>query len=177
MPKENVVSSLNDIRQYLTDNKVDEIVIALSGKHPKKVQNILETADYFGIRVKYIPDYQELLGNNYKVTRFGEIDALNIRPLPIDERFQLFAKTSFDLLFSLVALILLLPLFILIAILIKLESPGPVFYCPVRIGKSGKPFKVYKFRSMRQSDEPVDGVLSTQKDDPRITRLGRILRK
>jgi putative colanic acid biosynthesis UDP-glucose lipid carrier transferase len=86
-------------------------------------------------------------------------------------------KTIFDKIFASVVIIVLAPLLLLIALWIKLDSKGPVFYCPVRIGRSGKAFKVYKFRSMWMNDNSTKGTLSTAKDDPRITRIGRILRK
>ena len=79
--------------------------------------------------------------------------------------------------FSALALFFLAPVFLLIALLIKIDSPGPVFYYPIRIGRGGKPFKLYKFRSMKECDIPSGGTLSTQKDDPRITRVGKFLRK
>ncbi|HUR12359.1 MAG TPA: exopolysaccharide biosynthesis polyprenyl glycosylphosphotransferase [Flavitalea sp.] len=176
--EEKVVSDLKNINEYLKSNPVDEIVIASPGKlSSSEIQTILTAADYHGIRVKYILDYHEIFGKNYKITRFGQIDAVNIRQLPVDGKFASFIKNSFDRVFSFFALLLLSPVFILLAILIKLESPGPVLYCPVRIGKSGKPFKLYKFRSMRGSDNTSGGTLSTSKNDPRITPLGKILRK
>jgi Undecaprenyl-phosphate glucose phosphotransferase len=175
--KEKVVGKLKHIQTYLKDNPVDEIVIALPVKPSKKVRNILAAADYHGIRVKYIPDYQSLFGKNYKAMRYGQIDVVNVRQLPLDETFSFFIKNTFDKVFATAALLCLSPAFLLIALLIKLESPGPVFYAPTRIGKAGKPFRVFKFRSMRVNDEATGGLLSTQKDDPRITRLGRILRK
>ncbi|MGV3502238.1 MAG: exopolysaccharide biosynthesis polyprenyl glycosylphosphotransferase [Adhaeribacter sp.] len=175
--QDKVVGKLKHIRQYLQDNPVDEIVIALPVKPSKKVRNILEIADYHGIRVKYVPDYQGLLGTKYKTTRYGRMDVVNVRQTPLDETFSFFLKNSFDKVFASVALILLAPVFLAIAVLIKLESPGPIFYAPTRIGKAGKPFRVFKFRSMRENDAATGGLLSTQKDDPRITRLGRILRK
>jgi putative colanic acid biosynthesis UDP-glucose lipid carrier transferase len=175
--EDRVVGKLKNIQNYLRDNPVDEIVIALPVKPSKKVRNILAAADYHGIRVKYIPDYQGLLGNNYKPTRYGHIDVINVRQLPLDETLSFFIKNTFDKVFATATLLLLSPLFLTIAGLIKLESPGPVFYAPTRIGKAGKPFKVFKFRSMRINDAVAGGTLSTQRDDPRITRLGRILRK
>jgi Undecaprenyl-phosphate glucose phosphotransferase len=175
--QEKVVGKLKHIQAYLKDNPVDEILIALPIKPSKKVRKVLEIADYHGIRVKYIPDYQSLFGKNYKTTRYGQIDMVNVRQLPLDETFSFFIKNSFDKVFASVALLLLAPVFLIVALLIKLESPGPVFYTPTRIGKAGKPFRVYKFRSMRVNDEATGGRLSTQKDDPRITRLGKILRK
>lgn len=175
--QEKVVGKLKHIKNYLKENPVDEIVIALPLKPSKKVRNILEVADYHGIRVKYIPDYQDLFGKNYKMTRYGQIDVVNVRQLPLDETFSFWVKNTFDKVFAVTVLLLLAPVLLTIAVLIRLESPGPVLYTPYRIGKSGKPFKVYKFRSMRVNDAATGGQLSTQKDDPRITRLGRILRK
>jgi len=172
-----VIGSLQTINEVLMENPVDEIVIALPGKHIQKIQNILSTADYHGIRVRYIPDYDDLFGGDYRVTRFGEIDALSIHKSPVDSDYASLAKNCFDKVFAAVTMLFLSPLFLLIALLIKLESPGPVFYCPIRIGKGGKPFKVYKFRSMRENDTAAGGKLSTSKDDPRITRLGKKLRK
>jgi Undecaprenyl-phosphate glucose phosphotransferase len=175
--KEKVVGKLKHIHRYLKENPVDEIVIALPVKPSKKVRNIIEAADYHGIRVKYIPDYQGLLGKNYKMTRYGQIDVVNVRHIPLDETFSFVVKNSFDKIFASTVLFFLAPVFLVIALLIKLESPGPVFYAPFRIGKAGRPFKVYKFRSMRVNDTATGGTLSTQKNDPRVTRVGRILRK
>jgi len=176
--EEKVVSNLKNIDEYLNENIIDEIVIASPGKLTRaEIQNILSAADFHGIRVKYILDYHAIFGNNYKITRFGQIDVVNIRQLPVDGMFNSFIKNSFDKIFSVLALLFLSPLLFLIAALIKLDSPGPVFYCPVRIGRGGKPFKIIKFRSMRINDAVVEGKLSTQINDPRITSLGKFLRK
>ncbi|SIR44291.1 Undecaprenyl-phosphate glucose phosphotransferase [Pontibacter lucknowensis] len=175
--EDRVVGDLDHINDYLRNNPVDEIVIAIPVKVSKKIQSIITAADYHGVRVKYIPDYRGLFGENYKVTRYGELDAINVRQLPLDETYAFFLKNTFDKVFSAFALLALSPLIVVLAILIKLDSPGPVFYCPIRIGKGGRPFKVFKFRSMRENDASTGGTKSTQKDDPRITKLGRILRK
>ena len=175
--QDKIVGDVSDIHDYLRDNLVDEIVIAIPVKPSKKVKNILAAADYHGVRVKYIPDYQGLFGDKYKITRYGQIEAVNVRQLPLDNAYASFVKNSFDKVFSLMALLTLMPLFLVIALLIKMDSPGPVFYCPIRIGKSGRPIKVFKFRSMKENDSQVGGTLSTAKNDQRITSLGRILRK
>lgn len=100
-------------------------------------------------------------------------------------------KGAFDIVFSLVALILGLPFFILIAILVKISSPGPIFYCSLRIGRKGRLFKFWKFRSMhRDADQRLEVMLSSNpalrkewqkyfklKNDPRLTRIGSFLRK
>lgn len=175
--QEKVVGDLDHINDYLKDNPVDEIVIAIPVKVSKKIKRIIAAADYHGVRVKYIPDYQGLFGENYKLARYGQLDAINVRQLPLDETSAFYIKNTFDKVFSALALLAMLPLFLVLAVLIKLDSPGPVFYCPVRVGKGGRPFKVFKFRSMYENDSAAGGTLSTQKDDPRVTRIGRILRK
>jgi Undecaprenyl-phosphate glucose phosphotransferase len=172
-----LLSDLDNIDQYLQANPIDEIVIALPDNQINKIQQILAVADYHGIRVKYVLDYQELFGNRYKITRFGHIDAVNIRQLPIDGKMAGFFKNVFDKIFAVGALAFLIPLFLAIAIIIKMETRGPVFYSAIRIGKGGRPFRLYKFRSMRENDNSADGVCSTRLNDPRITRVGRILRK
>lgn len=172
-----VLGDLNNINQYLQANLVDEIVIALPDNQIKNIQRILSVADYHGIRVKYVLDYHELFGNHYKIARFGQVDTVNIRQLPIDGKYAGFFKNWFDKIFALAALIILSPLFLFIALLIKIDSCGPVFYSAIRIGKGGKPFKVYKFRSMKENDRSADGICSTKFNDPRITPLGKILRK
>lgn len=175
--QDRVIGSLNNINDFLMENAVDEIVIALPGKPIQKIQNILSAADYHGIRVKYIPDYDDLFGSDYQLTRFGQIDAVSIHKSPLDSRYGSFIKSCFDKVFAAITLLLLSPLLLSLIVLIKISSPGPAFYCPIRIGKGGKPFKLYKLRSMNVNDESSGGKLSTTKNDPRVTRLGKILRK
>jgi len=85
-------------------------------------------------------------------------------------------KRLFDIVLSLIGLVVLFPLFLLIAILIKLDSRGPVFYRGIRIGRFGKPFRIYKFRTMVMNAERL-GASSTSKDDPRITKVGKLIRR
>ncbi|MBF8964684.1 exopolysaccharide biosynthesis polyprenyl glycosylphosphotransferase [Pontibacter sp. FD36] len=175
--QDRIVGDLDAMNQYLMSNKVDEIVIALPIKVSKKVKRVIDAADYHGIRVKYIPDFQGVLGKSYKLCRYGNMDVINVRQVPLDKKSASISKYVFDVLFSFFALLFLMPVFAIIAILIKLDSDGPIFYCPVRIGKGGKPFRLFKFRSMKVCDKAVGGSLSTKAGDERITKLGRILRK
>lgn len=91
------------------------------------------------------------------------------------KRHHLFFKRFFDLIFSITGLILTLPIFIITSIAIKLDSKGPVFFKQIRVGKYGKPFKIYKFRTMVQNAEAI-GTQVTLHNDKRITRVGRLLR-
>jgi exopolysaccharide biosynthesis polyprenyl glycosylphosphotransferase len=107
----------------------------------------------------------------------NRLQVLDLRKCPLDNQYAAFAKSVFDKLFAFTAILLLLPLLLVLAVLIKLDSAGPVFYCPIRVGKNGRSFKVYKFRSMRENDSADGGTKSTEKNDPRISRLGAVLRK
>lgn len=96
---------------------------------------------------------------------------------PLDQMRNLLLKKGFDFLFSLMVIIILSPVFLLIALLIAIEVRGSFLYCPLRKGEQGKTFKCYKFRTMSTCDDPSNGTKSTVKNDPRITRIGKFLRK
>lgn len=98
-------------------------------------------------------------------------------PVPREKRAYSIAKRSVDFCFSAVALVCLSPLLLLLAIWVRIDSAGPVFYCQERLGRNGKPFLVYKFRSMRADAESTSGPVWARKQDDRITRSGRIMRK
>lgn len=174
---ERVVSTLDGLKDYLKYNFADEIIIALPYNELDKIKSIVEIADYHGTRIRFVPDYQGIFGENFKTYQFGDLQLVNIRQLPLDNWFPNLLKNIFDIIFASAVLLFLSPVFFVIGLLIKLDSPGPVFYTPIRIGKGGKPFKVYKFRSMNSNDSVVGGTQSTVKDDPRITKIGKILRK
>lgn len=173
-----VVGTVDEIKSYLENNAVDEIVIALPYDSPKTtIKSIIDQADFHGVRVSYVPDYQGLFGKNFQIKKQGELNTINVRQLPLDEIYAAIEKGVFDFIFASIVLLLLSPVLLVIAILIKLDSRGPVFYCPTRVGRGGRNFKLYKFRSMTDSDSSNGGTMSTKKNDPRITKIGRVLRK
>lgn len=172
-----IIGRITDMDKVLKEKKVDEVIIALPTHLDEKIQYVVDKADYHGIRVRLVPDYFRLLGRNYKTTSFGDMPIINIREISLDRYRFASLKRVCDVLFSAMVLLMLAPLFLVLAILIKWESAGPVFYCPVRLGQGGRPFKLYKFRSMYQNDAAVAGKASTRKDDPRVTRIGRFIRK
>ena len=173
-----VIGPFKNLKKYLQENPLDEIIIALPYKSDcKKIKYIVDQADLYGIRASYLPDYHGLFGKHCKMIHDRELEAVNVRQLPLDEFYPLIEKVIFDFFFSAAVLIFLSPLFVIISILIKMDSRGPVLYCPIRVGRGGKNFKIFKFRTMYQNDPVVGGMLSTQVDDPRITRVGKVLRK
>lgn len=175
--QERILGPISYIEDILKGTEVDEVIIALPTHLHQKIQYVVDKVDYYGIRIRLIPDYITLLGRNYKTTNYGDIPIINIREISLDRLRLALIKQVFDFLFSLTLVFLLSPLFIALAIIIKLDSPGPVFYCPIRMGRGGKPFRVYKFRSMYKNDASAGGKMSTKKNDERITAVGRIIRK
>jgi putative colanic acid biosynthesis UDP-glucose lipid carrier transferase len=172
-----ILGPINKISDVLKDMEIDEVIIALPTNLHEKIQYVVDKVDYYGIRIRLIPDFTTMLGKNYKTTSFGDLSIINIREISLDRMRLAFLKQVCDFVFSFFVVLFLAPVFLILAILIKLESPGPVFYCPLRTGQGGRPFRVYKFRSMFQGDAPNGGTLSTQKNDPRITKVGAIIRK
>ena len=105
------------------------------------------------------------------------IPLISVRYLPLDISINKYLKRTFDVLFVVVASIILSPLLVIVAIAIKLTSPGPIIYKQERVGENAKPFMIYKFRSMKSENEYIDDKKWTQKDDPRVTTIGKIIRK
>ena len=119
---------------------------------------------------------RDLLHGAVAIGAYGTDDTLILSrgPLSLTNRLQ---KRAFDLVVSLVALVVFAPLMLVVAILIKLESRGPIFFRQVRVGEGNRQFLILKFRSMRLENADSDGKVSTQRDDPRITRVGKFIRR
>ncbi|MEJ7768719.1 MAG: undecaprenyl-phosphate glucose phosphotransferase [Chitinophagaceae bacterium] len=175
--QERILGPVSSIEEVLKITKLDEVIIALPTHLNEKIQYLVDKVDYYGIRVRLIPDYTRLLGANYKATNYGDIPIINIREISLDRLRLALLKQVFDLVFSFVVLIMLTPLFLTLALVIKLESKGPVLYCPIRMGQGGRSFKLFKFRSMFVNDVASGGRISTSINDERITRVGRFIRK
>ncbi len=174
-----VVGTLDNLKEYLDHHLIDEIVIALPSieSTQSRLKYIIDEADHQGVRVSCIPDYQGLFGKHFKAVTYGQLEAVNIHRFPLDGVYAVIGMGAFNIIFSAFVLVLLSPLLLVIAAIIKLDSRGPILYCPIRAGRGGKDFKVFKFRTMKENDAPSGGTLSTIKNDPRITKVGRILRK
>ncbi len=140
-----------------------------------------------GITVRILPVESEYFFPNSEFSVIGDMACLTF-PTPLIIGGDYWAKRCFDFCFALTVVLLLSPLYLVIALLIKLDSPGSIFFCQSRIGLHNRPFKVWKFRTMvanadklqvklEADNEIKDGVLFKMKDDPRITRVGKILRR
>ncbi len=172
-----ILGSVDSLEYLYGHYAIQEIIIALPLTCEKKIQNILSIADYNGTRVRLIPDFYRLLKCKYTIDTKDEIPFLNVHQVPLDKFNLQICKRIFDVIFSSVILMLIAPILVIVAIAIRIDSKGPLFYKPVRMGKAGKEFTLFKFRSMQVCDPTTSGANSTQKDDARITKVGRFIRK
>ena len=170
-----ILGNLTDFQSIFDKTKFNEVIITLPLSMENEIKWLVNIAEYNGVRPGVVANYYSLYGRNFEITDRGGIPIVNIREVPLDSYMARLRKRVFDFFFSLFALLALSPFFLILAIAIKLDSRGPVFYRPTRIGKHGKPIRVFKFRSMRHSN--VVSTKSTSANDDRITKVGRFIRK
>lgn len=165
-----------DCFKYIIDTRVDEVYCTAAKLSRSDLQNLINFADNNLIKLKIIPDNKDIFTPAMTVQKYDQIPVLDVRTVPLDADFGRIAKRAFDFVFSsLVILFLLSWLVPLLYILIKLESPGPLFFTQKRHGLKRQIFNCIKFRSMTSNGE-ANTKMAT-KNDRRITRIGRIIRK
>jgi len=180
------LGSTAQIPRLVKELAVDEVIITLPWMYHRKIVSIIAQCEREQVRVRIVPDMFQMTLSHLDVEDLGGIPMIGVREISIG-RTETFIKRSMDMTIALIGLILLLPFFALVALLIKLDSNGPVFFAQIRVGKDEKLFACYKFRSMRQGAEAeqdglrtlneADGPIFKIREDPRITRMGRVLRR
>lgn len=169
------LGGIEDLQRVLEEHKVEEAIIALESREHKKISKILTDLYANNVVVKIIPEMQDILLGTVKMTSIFGTPLIEIQS-GLMPAWQQSIKRFIDVTVSILCLILLSPVFLVTAIIVKLTSKGPVFYKHERIGRHGKPFMMHKFRSMYVDAEKHGPQLSC-KDDPRITPFGRFMRK
>ncbi|MDC0371198.1 exopolysaccharide biosynthesis polyprenyl glycosylphosphotransferase [Flavobacteriaceae bacterium] len=167
---------LNALFNYIKDERVDEIYCSLSEIESADVKAITKFADNNLKVVKFIPEQNTVLNQDLKRDFYGVVPVLEFRNIPLDDYFNLVLKRMFDIGFSLLVIVLILSwLTPLLALLIKIESKGPVFFTQLRNGYNYKSFNCFKFRSMVINDKA--NLIQVSKADQRITKIGKIMRQ
>ncbi len=164
------------LKSLVQKNEVDEIIIAPESNDPTLVVDVLTLANPPKVSVKIIPDLYDVISGQARTNQIYGFPLIDLNPhyfTPLEK----FLKRSFDVFISILLLFLTLPITLITAAVIKLESKGPIFFKQERVGKDGVQFFMYKFRSMVQNAEQVTGPTWAQKGDPRITAVGRFIRK
>lgn len=172
------LGKLSELDDYLSNNRdVDEIIITLEMKDYDRLKGIISTCEKLGVRAQIIPSYYKYLPAKPYVEEIGGVPLINMRYIPLDNILNKGIKRAIDIIGSSIAIILFSPIMIIIAILVKTTSKGPLIFKQERIGLNRKPFVMYKFRSMREQNPEEEKKDWTVKNDPRKTKIGTFIRK
>jgi exopolysaccharide biosynthesis polyprenyl glycosylphosphotransferase len=171
-----VIGAIHDLHRIVQAYRAEEVVIALPRRSEKQLEQVIGQCSGLDVGMKMVPDLYDLMVGQVRTNQIYGFPLIEILPQLITPT-GLIIKRSGDILFSLVLLAGFLPFGILIASAIKLDSRGPVFYLQERVGKDGKTFHIIKFRSMVQNAEVRTGPVWARDNDPRITALGKWMRK
>ena len=167
---------IKECQDFVLENKIDEIYCALSDLSNTDVNNFIDFTDNNLKTLKFLPDEKEVTARNLKLDYYGYIPIVSLRNIPLDIMANKVIKRTFDILFSVIIIVSVLSWLIpILALLIKSESKGPIFFKQKRNGLNYHEFDCFKFRSMTLNE--IADVEQVSKNDPRITKIGRFIRK
>ncbi|MEX1307780.1 MAG: undecaprenyl-phosphate glucose phosphotransferase [Eubacteriales bacterium] len=169
------VFTLDDMEKYLKDNLIDLIVIALPNSAVDVINQVINVSELYGVKSQIIPDYYKLLPAKPKMDDIDGLPLLHTRYVPLDSWGNKMTKRLFDFVAAFFGLLLISPVLLVVAILVKVTSPGPVIYKQKRVGYNRRVFNMYKFRSMKYVPEDKPGW--TTENDDRKTKFGEFMRK
>ncbi|WP_027208549.1 undecaprenyl-phosphate glucose phosphotransferase [Butyrivibrio hungatei] len=172
-----VIGNTDKLASYLENNQFDEITITLPLNDYDRLEEFVAQCEKSGVHTKFIPDYSSLFPSNPYTEDVQGIPVINIRYVPLTNSFNRLAKRMVDIIGSLIGIILCSPVMFVVAFLIKSTDNGPILFKQERVGLNGKTFNMYKFRSMRVQTESEEKKGWTTKDDPRVTTIGKFIRK
>lgn len=172
-----VVGRISELEHILAQNTIDEIAITLPLAAYAKLDGIVHVCEKSGVHTKFIPDYNNIIHSKPVTEDMDGLPVINIRNVPLTDPVKATAKRAVDICGALVGIVLFSPIMLVVATLIKLTSPGPIIFKQERVGLHNKPFMMYKFRSMVEQTEADEKKGWTVPGDPRVTRVGRFIRK
>ena len=172
-----VIGRIDNLLVILPQNHLDEIAITLGLNEYYKLERIVGLCEKSGVHTKFIPDYYNFIPTRPFMEDLQGLPVIHIRHVPLTNLLNATMKRTMDLVGGMMALILFSPVMLVTAILIKATSPGPVIFCQERVGLHNKPFKMYKFRSMAVQSAAKEKSQWTTPGDPRVTPIGRFIRK
>lgn len=171
-----LVGPVNHLKRFISNQMAEELLIALPRRSEQKLQEIIAMCEGLDVGIKIVPDLYAVMVGQVRTNQIYGFPLIEILPQLITP-WERFIKRILDILFSLLMIAGFLPLWLLIAVLIRLDSRGPVFYLQERVGKNGRLFHVVKFRSMMENAEHVTGPVWASENDKRVTRVGKWMRK
>lgn len=173
---QDILGSFDDIESFIENNEVDEMYIALDFSQVERIEQLILLGERYMIRVKFVPNfYSYTKARKVRIDFYGNMPILMLREEPLQLPLNRLVKRFFDIVFSLLVIVSIFSwLFPVLMILVYASSKGPVFYRQIRSGEDNNPFVCLKFRSMKLTQ---DDFVQATKNDPRVTKVGKILRK
>ncbi len=172
-----VLGRIANLEIILPENKLDEIAITLGLSEYSKLEKVVAECEKSGVHTKFIPDYMKIIPTKPYTEDLLGLPVINIRYVPLSNAFNSFVKRCIDIVGGICGITLFSPVMLIVAILVKATSPGPLIYKQDRVGLHNKPFKMYKFRSMVVQKEQDEKKCWTTKGDSRVTPVGKFIRK
>lgn len=172
-----VLGRIANLMVILPENRLDEIAITLGLSEYYRLEEIVALCEKSGVHTKFIPDYNNIIPTKPYTEDLLGLPVINIRYVPLTNTFNMVVKRLMDIGGSIFAIILFSPVMLLAAVLVKLTSPGPLIYKQERVGLHNQNFLMYKFRSMEIQPKEEEKKAWTVKNDPRVTGIGKLMRK
>ncbi len=172
-----VLGPIANLDEILPMNRLDEIAITLSINEYDKLERIVNACEKSGVHTKFIPDYNKVIPTKPYTEDLQGLPVINIRNVPLTDSFNAAVKRTIDIIGGTFALVLFSPIMLIVAIAVRASSPGPVIFSQERVGLHNRPFKMYKFRSMEVQKPSEEENAWTTRNDPRVTKVGKFIRK
>ncbi|RMF07115.1 MAG: sugar transferase [Candidatus Neomarinimicrobiota bacterium] len=171
-----VLGSEPDLQHILQQHHISDVVLALDKPDTQRLMNVIAGINGSPVTVKIVPGLYDVISGLARTEQIVGLPLLEVN-MNLESWYLQRFKRILDLIIALPLGLVALPLALVVAAAVKLDSPGPVLYRQVRVGRRGSPFTIYKFRSMVKDAEQLTGPVWSEEDDPRITKVGRILRR
>lgn len=172
-----VIGRIDELEKMLPENDYDEIAITLGINHYDSLEQIVAITEKSGVHTKFIPDYNNIIPTRPYTEDLDGLPVIHVRKVPLSNSFNRFLKRTFDIFGSLLLILLFSIPMAIVAAIIKATSPGPLIFKQERVGLHNRPFKMFKFRSMEVQDDSKEKQAWTVQNDPRVTPIGKFIRK
>ncbi len=172
-----VLGTIANLNVILPVSMLDEIAVTLSLADYNRLEEIVGLCEKSGVHTKFIPDYNSLIPNRPYTEDIMGLPVINIRYVPLTNTLNMLAKRTVDIVGSFLGIVILSPLLLIVSLIIKFTSKGPVIFKQERVGLHNKKFKMYKFRTMYVQTPGEEKEAWTTKDDPRVTKVGKFFRR
>jgi len=177
-PSENVIGTFSELDKVIKEKKVEDVVIALHADSGINLDDIVSICNKNAVKIHVIPDFIKFLSGRFQISSVSNIPVITVRDEPLNEFLRRFLKRVFDIFFSLLVIIFVLSWMMpIVSLLVRLDSKGPAIFIQERYGMRKRPFKCLKFRTLTYQKKSSVEFEPIVKKDPRVTRIGRVLRK